>query len=150
MSKLVDKERLAKLAKALDQRAKAAVKAEEERALQAEAQVLEDAKADASAKDEVLAGRIATLEGLVVGGEGEGLEAVIGDVAQNKADIEELQAFKEAHDHAEMEGAIDGLEQAIADMDAAYKAADATINQSIANINNANNLLFVLLLYFIH
>ncbi len=125
MSKLVDKERLAKLAKALDQRAKAAVKAEEERALQAEAQVLEDAKADASAKDEVLAGRIATLEGLVVGGEGEGLEAVIGDVAQNKADIEELKEFKEAHDHAEMEGAIDGLEQAIADMDAAYKAADA-------------------------
>ena len=37
MSKLVDKERLAKLAKALDARAKAAVKAEEERAKLAEA-----------------------------------------------------------------------------------------------------------------
>ena len=36
MSKLVDKERLAKLAAALDARAKAAVKAEEERAIQAE------------------------------------------------------------------------------------------------------------------
>jgi DNA gyrase/topoisomerase IV subunit B len=47
MSKLVDKERLAKLAKALDQRMKAAVSAEEQRALAAEAKALEDAiKAD--------------------------------------------------------------------------------------------------------
>lgn len=90
MSKLVDKERLAKLAKALDERAKAA-------AAQAEA----NAKAHAEEKDEVLAGRIQTLEGLVVGGEGEGLEAVIGDVAQNKADIAELKEFKEGHSHDE-------------------------------------------------
>ena len=47
MSKLVDKERLAKLAAALDARAKAAVKAEEERALAAEQAI--DAKADANA-----------------------------------------------------------------------------------------------------
>lgn len=47
MSKLVDKERLAKLAKALDQRAKAAVKAEETRALQAEARI--EGKADQNA-----------------------------------------------------------------------------------------------------
>ena len=90
MSKLVDKERLAKLAKALDERAKAA-------AAQAEA----NAKAHAEEKDAVLAGRIQTLEGLVVGGEGEGLEAVIGDVAQNKADIAELKEFKEGHSHDE-------------------------------------------------
>ena len=47
MSKLVDKERLAKLAKALDERAKAAVAAENERALAAEQAI--EAKADANA-----------------------------------------------------------------------------------------------------
>ena len=47
MSKLVDKERLAKLAAALDARAKAAVKAEKERALAAEQAI--EAKADANA-----------------------------------------------------------------------------------------------------
>ena len=47
MSKLVDKERLAKLAKALDARAKAAVAAEKERALAAEQAI--EAKADANA-----------------------------------------------------------------------------------------------------
>ena len=47
MSKLVDKERLAKLAAALDARAKAAVKAEEERAMAAEQAI--DVKADANA-----------------------------------------------------------------------------------------------------
>ena len=47
MSKLVDKEKLAKLAKALDDRAKAAVAAEKERALAAEQAI--EAKADANA-----------------------------------------------------------------------------------------------------
>ena len=47
MSKLVDKERLAKLAKALDERAKAAVAAEQERAMAAEQAI--DAKADVNA-----------------------------------------------------------------------------------------------------
>ena len=47
MSKLVDKERLAKLAKALDARAKAAVAAEKERALAKENAI--EAKADANA-----------------------------------------------------------------------------------------------------
>ena len=46
MSKLVDKERLAKLAKALDDRAKAAVATEKERAMAAEQAV--DAKANAN------------------------------------------------------------------------------------------------------
>ena len=111
MSKLVDKERLAKLAKALDQRAKAG-------AAQAEA----NAKAHAEAKDEVLANRIQALEGLVVGGEGEGLEAVIGDVAQNKADIAELKEFKEGHSHEELEA---GIEAADAKAQAAKDAIDA-------------------------
>ena len=48
MSKLVDKERLAKLAKALDERAKAAVAAEKERALAAEQAI--EAKANANAQ----------------------------------------------------------------------------------------------------
>ena len=42
------------------------------------------------AADTVLDGRITTLEGLVVGGEGEGLAAVIYDVAKNKSDIADL------------------------------------------------------------
>ena len=48
MSKLVDKEKLAKLAKALDERAKAAVAAEKERALAAEQAI--EAKANANAQ----------------------------------------------------------------------------------------------------
>ena len=48
MSKLVDKEKLAKLAKALDERAKAAVAAEKERALAAEQAI--EAKVDANAQ----------------------------------------------------------------------------------------------------
>ena len=121
MSKLVDKERLAKLAKALDQRMKAAVSAEEQRALAAEAKALEDAIKAAEEKDAVLAGRIQTLEGLVVGGEGEGLEAVIGDVAQNKADIAELKEFKDAHSHDEFAKQAD-LEE-VSEMAQAAKGA---------------------------
>ena len=47
-------------------------------------------RADFVAEDTKLAGRISTLEGLVVGGEGEGIEAIIGDVAKNKEDIADL------------------------------------------------------------
>ena len=53
MSKLVDKERLAKLAKALDDRAKAAVAAEKERALAAEQAVEAIANANAAAIDAI-------------------------------------------------------------------------------------------------
>ena len=128
MSKLVDKERLAKLAKALDQRMKAAVSAEEQRALAAEAKALEDAIKAAEEKDAVLAERIQTLEGLVVGGEGEGLEAVIGDVAQNKADIAELKEFKEGHSHEELEAGIQAADekaQAAKDAIDAFMSAEA-------------------------
>lgn len=128
MSKLVDKERLAKLAKALDQRMKAAVNAEEQRALAAEAKALEDAIKAAEEKDAVLADRIQALEGLVVGGEGEGLEAVIGDVAQNKADIAELKEFKDAHSHEEMEAGIQAADekaQAAKDAIDAFMSAEA-------------------------
>jgi hypothetical protein len=128
MSKLVDKERLAKLAKALDQRMKAAVSAEEQRALAAEAKALEDAIKAAEEKDAVLADRIQALEGLVVGGEGEGLEAVIGDVAQNKADIAALKEFQEGHSHEEMEAGIQAADekaQAAKDAIDAFMSAEA-------------------------
>ena len=128
MSKLVDKERLAKLAKALDQRMKAAVSAEEQRALAAEAKALEDAIKAAEEKDAVLANRIQALEGLVVGGEGEGLEAIIGDVAQNKADIAELKEFKEGHSHEELEAGIQAADekaQAAKDAIDAFMSAEA-------------------------
>jgi hypothetical protein len=128
MSKLVDKERLAKLAKALDQRMKAAVNAEEQRALAAEAKALEDAIKAAEEKDAVLADRIQALEGLVVGGEGEGLEAVIGDVAQNKADIVALKEFQEGHSHEEIEAGIQAADekaQAAKDAIDAFMSAEA-------------------------
>ena len=128
MSKLVDKERLAKLAKALDQRMKAAVSAEEQRALAAEAKALEDAIKVAEEKDAVLANRIQALEGVVVGGEGEGLEAIIGDVAQNKADIAELKEFKEGHSHEELEAGIQAADekaQAAKDAIDAFMSAEA-------------------------
>jgi hypothetical protein len=128
MSKLVDKERLAKLAKALDQRMKAAVSAEEQRALAAEAKALEDAIKAAEEKDAVLADRIQALEGLVVGGEGEGLEAVIGDVAQNKADIAALKEFQEGHSHEEIEAGIQAADekaQAAKDAIDAFMSAEA-------------------------
>ena len=128
MSKLVDKERLAKLAKALDQRMKAAVSAEEQRALAAEAKALEDAIKAAEEKDAVLANRIQALEGLVVGGEGEGLEAVIGDVAQNKADIAALKEFQEGHSHDELQAGIQAADekaQAAKDAIDAFMSAEA-------------------------
>ena len=128
MSKLVDKERLAKLAKALDQRMKAAVSAEEQRALAAEAKALEDAIKAAEEKDAVLANRIQALEGLVVGGEGEGLEAVIGDVAQNKVDIAELKEFQAGHSHEELEAGIQAADekaQAAKDAIDAFMSAEA-------------------------
>ena len=122
MSKLVDKERLAKLAQALDARAKAAVAAEKERALAAEQAIEAKANANAAAiatinnaetgilaqakshaqglvdgekeraeeQEGLLAGRIETLEG-IVGGEAEGaLGQVKKDVADNKTAITTL------------------------------------------------------------
>ena len=63
-----------------------AVQVEETRALAQEAAI----RQEFAAEDTKLAGRISTLEGLVVGGEGEGIEAIIGDVAKNKEDIADL------------------------------------------------------------
>ena len=62
--------------------------------------------------------RLNVLEGLVVGGEGEGLSAVIADVAKNKADIAELQGD-------------------LAEEISARESADALINAEISK-NKAN------------
>ena len=63
-----------------------AVQVEQQRAEGQEAAI----RQEFAAKDDALAGRISTLEGLVIGGEGEGIEAIIGDVAENKEDIADL------------------------------------------------------------
>ena len=101
------------------------VKAEADRAKAEEA----DIRADFAAADTTLGNRISTLEGLVVGGEGEGLEAVIADVAQNKADIKDL---KDAD--VELQTAIDE-KVAQADYDTkveALEGADVTLGNRIA------------------
>ena len=81
--------------------------------------------------------RIATLEGLVVGGEGEGLEAVIGDVAKNKADIADLQTGLSdeisARETAEalINEEISKNKADIADLQANLNEEVATINQEL-------------------
>jgi len=65
--------------------------------------------------------RLTTLEGLVVGGEGEGLSAVIEDVAKNKANISELQT---------------GLAGEISARESADTLINAEISKNKANITN--------------
>ena len=60
-----------------------AVQVEQQRAEGQEALI----RQEFAAEDTKLENRIITLEGLVVGGEGQGIEAIIGDVAKNKEDI---------------------------------------------------------------
>ena len=117
MSKLVDKERLAKLAAALDARAKAAVEAEAARAMAAEEAlqgaidlindaekgILAQAKAHAEAKDaelkqfveeadNALGERVQDLEEVIFGGEGaeDGIDKIKSDIAANKEAIDKL------------------------------------------------------------
>ena len=65
--------------------------------------------------------RISTLEGLVVGEEGEGLNAIIKDVAKNKADISDLQT---------------GLSDEIS----ARESADALINEELGRKADISDL----------
>ena len=60
---------------------------------------------DLKAADEEIKGRLNTLEGLVVGGEGEGISAILGDVADLKTKATEL----ETRD-GELQGAIEAVE----------------------------------------
>ena len=88
--------------------------------------------------------RLATLEGLVVGGEGEGLSAVIADVAKNKADIAELQtdlageiSAREAADTlinseiSKNKSDIANLQDSLTEEVANRQSADALINEEL-------------------
>ena len=126
MSKLVDKERLAKLAKALDDRAKAAVAAEKERALAAEQAI--EAKADANA---------AAIE--AINNEQTGILKQAKDHAQGLVDGEKERAEREEGLLAdrieslegivgsEAEGAFGEVKQGVAD----NKAAIAKLNGGV-------------------
>ena len=97
-----------------------AVKEEENRAVAQEAAI----RKEFAAADTTLGNRISTLEGLVVGGEGEGLEKVIEDVAQNKSDIADLKV-----EDQRLAGEI------------AKKVAQADYNAKVQELGNADSAL---------
>ncbi|MBP3929302.1 MAG: hypothetical protein J6D47_07000 [Peptostreptococcaceae bacterium] len=97
--------------------------------------------------------RLTTLEGLVVGGEGEGLGAVIADVAKNKADIAELQtdlsdeiSARESADaliNAEIsknKASITNLQEGLAEEVSNRESADALINEELGKKANQSDL----------
>ena len=160
MSKLVDKERLAKLAQALDARAKAAVAAEKERAEGIEAGlqagidainnettgILANAKkytdgkiSEVNQANEALAGRVDTLED-----KDEELEAAIGTnrdgVAANKAAIDVLNGGADkagsvakavADAKAELQGQIDTINAKDVEQDGAIEAAQQQADKGV-------------------
>jgi hypothetical protein len=67
--------------------------------------------------------RLDSLEKLVVGGEGEGLESIISDVAQTKEGLSQEILDREAADKA--------IESKISTLDAAYKNADVAIKSRL-------------------
>ena len=91
--------------------------------------------------------RLETLEDLVVGGEGEGIEAILGDVSKAKEDIVELQTnlTKEISDREaaiteldnKMQKGFDDLDEAVEkafeEMEQAYKDADAELDVKISS-----------------
>ena len=136
MSKLVDKERLAKLAQALDARMKAAVKAEEERAMAAEQAVdakavanaaaiaainnaetglLKQAKDYADEKVEAEKGLRETAEGLL-DGRIQKLEGIVGDDAEGAFGQVKQQVADNKADIATLKGEGEGsVKKAVAD-----------------------------------
>ena len=151
MSKLVDKARLAKLAQALDARAKAAVQAEADRAMaaeealqgaidainHAETGILKQAKdyADAAVQtekeareeaEELLDGRIGDLEEVIFGGEGaeDGIDKMKSDIQAN------AEAIAKLNGGADEEGSVakavaDGVKPVQDAVDAAEDRLDA-------------------------
>ena len=126
MSKLVDKERLAKLAKALDERAKAAVAAEKERALAAEQAIEAKANANAAAiaainntENGLLAQAKSHAQGLV-DGEKERAEGAEGLLSGR---IETLEGIV----GGEAEGALGQVKKDVAD----NKTAITTLNSKV-------------------
>ena len=97
--------------------------------------------------------RLTTLEGLVVGGEGEGLGAVIADVAKNKADIAELQtdlsdeiSARESADaliNAEIsknKASITNLQEGLAEEVSNRESANALINEELGKKADQSDL----------
>ena len=97
--------------------------------------------------------RISTLEDLVVGGEGEGLSAVVEDVAKNKADIVDLQAglSDEISARESADALINGeisknkaditkLQEDLASEVANRESADALINEEVGRKANISDL----------
>lgn len=127
---------------------KDAVGVENQRALAQEAAI----RSEFTAADTTLGNRISTLEGLVVGGEGEGLEKVIEDVAKNKEDIADLKEFVAGHDHAQMIADIAKNAQAIAQevqdrKDAVAKEVqdrDAAIEEALKDYAGKEEVLTIL------
>ena len=135
MSKLVDKERLAKLAKALDDRAKAAVAVEKGRAEGAEAALAGRIAANEAfiAKqpgiDKEQDRRLGVLEGLISGGEGDG-----NALTQLQNSINAAQA---AADKAQ--GEVDAVEQRL-DAEGGLVSRIAANEANIARLDGAVNV----------
>ena len=123
MSKLVDKERLAKLAKALDDRAKAAVATEKERAMAAEQAV--DAKA------QVNAAAIAAINN-----EATGLLKQAKDYADGVGNTEKLRAEEQEGILAGRIEKVEGKLQGAVDKFFEGAAEGTKVSQMVADINS--------------
>ena len=123
MSKLVDKERLAKLAKALDDRAKAAVATEKERAMAAEQAV--DAKAQANAA------AIAAINN-----EATGLLKQAKDYADGVGNTEKLRAEEQEGILAGRIEKVEGKLQGAVDKFFEGAAEGTKVSQMVADINS--------------
>lgn len=139
MSKLVDKERLAKLAQALDARMKAAVKAENERAVAAEQKI--EAKADGNAaainaindeKDGILAQAKGYVDGIK-----DNLQGQIDDKVDENiyaADLKELQDADDAMagDLVKVQSAVETLQTQMGEGN--FGALDSAIKEATQSL----------------
>ena len=143
MSKLVDKERLAKLAQALDTRMKNKVAEEEARALAAEAAV--DAKAEQNKADIAVINNAET--GLLKQAKDyadEKIEEVNGAAAELEGRVDALEAKDSQHD-ASIKANADAIAQEILDREAAVKEvaddlAAEILRAEAAEKANADNI----------
>ena len=91
---------------------------------------------DLKSNNELIKERLDTLEGLVVGGEGEGLQSVIGDVTDLKAVVGDETNGLVADINA-AEGRLDAVEAKDAEQDTAIQEAKEQAGQAIANAAGA-------------
>ena len=84
--------------------------------------------------------RLETLEELVVGGEGEGIEAIIGDVAQAKEDIAGLQTNLETKaSKEELTSSINGVNSKIDSVESSVETLEGNVNTNTQNITKLNS-----------